>query len=742
MTNLPYPVFDYLRRDHDALSDLFAIRAANLAFQTSGSPRLTRTHEVSGSYFPCLGVRPLLGRTIGPDDDRPADANRVAVLSHAFWSTHFGQDPSALGSAVRLSGEPYTIIGVMPPEFFGVDRAAVPDLWVPLSVDADPGEVWILGRLKPGISATAARARLDPLFHQALAAQSVAFEHAPQRDRDAFLAQRLMVNPAAAGTSSVRWKYWDYSSTLKILLGLTGLVLLIACANLANLLIARSAARSRELGIRLALGAGRWRLVRQLMTENLLLSLSGGALGLLVAGWAHPLLVAFLTRDPQQVALDFRLDYRLLAFGFALSVATGVLFGLLPAVRATRSGIYGSIRQAGHLDSPAHRPWARILLAAQIGLSMILLVGAGLFARSLRNLSSADLGLQRENLLLLSVQPATATPAARQHFWQELTRRISGLPGVQSVALAGDAVFGNGGWSQTVWVGSPSQPAKDAKVSCNVTSPGFFATTGIPLLAGREFGGGDHETAPRTALVNQTFARRYFGMRNPIGQHFGDQGPSSSGRYEIVGIVGDAKYGTIREKTRPMVFYPLTQTPPRASLEVHVRTRMDPSVVVPALRREVQAIDREALLSEIRTLPAVVRAQLRQDRMFAALAGFFALLALALSSIGIYGVLAYRVARQSAEIGVRVALGAQRSDVVWLIMKETLQLLAAGAAIGVPSALAAAQLLRSLLFGLAPSDPLTLACAIAVLVAAGALASLCPALRAMSVEPAIALRAE
>ncbi|MGJ5820248.1 ADOP family duplicated permease [Paludibaculum fermentans] len=742
MTNLPYQVFEFLGRDHDALSDLFAIRSANPAFQTSGPPRLTRAHEVSGSYFPALGVRPLLGRTISPDDDRTAAANRVAVLSHAFWSVQFGQDPSALGAAVRLSGERYTIIGIMPPEFFGVDRAAVPDLWVPLSVNPDPGEVWILGRLRPGLSAASAQARLDPLFRQALQSQSAGFQHASQHDRDAFLAQRLLVNPAAAGTSTVRWTYWDYSATLKILLGLTGLVLLIACANLANLLIARSAARSRELGIRLALGAGRWRLVRQLMTENLLLALFGGALGLLVAGWAHPLMVGFLTRDPLRVALDFRLDYRLLAFGVALSVATGLLFGLLPSLRATRAGISGSIRHAGRPGSPAHRPWARILLAVQIGLSMILLVGAGLFARSLRNLGSADLGLRRDNLLLLSVQPAAAESEARRQFYQELIRRVSALAGVQSVALAGDAVFGNGGWNQTVWIESQSPPAKDAKVSMNLTGPGFFATTGIPLLAGREFGEGDHETAPRTALVNQTFARRFFGTRNPIGQHFGDLGPSSTGRYEIVGIVGDAKYGSIREKLRPMVFYPLWQSPPRASLEVHVRTRTDPAALIPALRREVQAIDGEALLGEIRNLPGVVRAQLRQDRMIAALAGFFALLALALSAIGIYGVLAYRVARQSAEIGVRLALGAQRSDVLWLIMKETLFLLAAGAAIGVPSALAAARLLRSLLFGLAPSDPLTLACAVTVLFAAGALAGIFPALRAMSVEPTVALRAE
>lgn len=742
MTNLPVPVFDYLQRDHDTLSDLFAIRATNPAFQITGMPWPARAHEVSGSYFPTLGVAPILGRTISPGDDQASAANRVAVLSHAFWSTHLGQDPSILGSSIRLSGERYTVIGIMPPEFFGVDRASVPDLWVPLSVDPDPGEVWILGRLRPGIRLASARARLDPLFRQALAARSHELQHAPRHGRDAYLAQRLIINPAAAGTSSVRWTYWDYSSTLKILLGLTGLVLLIACVNLANLLTARSAARSREIAIRLALGAGRWRVVRQLMTENLLLALSGGALGVLVARWCHPVLLGFLTRDPDSVALDFHLDFRLLGFGFALSLATAILFGLLPALRATRAGISNSIRQSGGPAGPARRTLAKALLSVQIGLSIILLFGAGLFARSLRNLSSADLGLQRENLVLLRVQPSVAAPVAGRQFWLEMSRRLSAIPGVRNVALAGDAVFGNGGWNQTIWVDRESQSAEDAKVSLNLISPGFLAATGVPLLAGRDITGDDHAASPRTALVNRTFALKFFGSRNPIGRHLGDYGPSSSRRYEIVGVIGDAKYGSVREKTRPMVFYPLSQHPPQGSLIVHVRTWTDPAALVDSLRKEIQAIDGDTLISEVRTLPAIVHAQLRQDRMFATVAGFFALLALILSAIGIYGVLAYRVARQSAEIGVRLALGAQRRDVLWLIMRESLLLLAAGAVIGVPAALAAAHLIRSLLFGLAPSDPISLTVALSVLLAAGALAGLLPALRAMSVEPTVALRTE
>ena len=735
MTNLPYPVFEYFRRDRGALSDVFAIGWSRPVLRAGGVSRRASAHEVSGSFFPSLGVQALMGRTFGPDDDRAGAANRVAVISYAFWSRQFGRDPSAVGADVHLSGERFTVVGIMPPEFFGLDRGEVPDLWVPLAVDPDPGEVWVLGRLRPGVSVERARARLEPLFQQALESLRDSFKLSPERERKKFLSQRLLVNRATEGASGVRWSYWEYSSTMKILIGLTGLVLLIACANLANLLMARSAARSREIGIRLALGAGRWRLVRQLMTENLLLALAGGALGLLVAGWGHRLLLGFLVRDPLSVALDFRLDHRLLGFGLALSVATGLLFGLMPAIRATRAGMY---RQRG----ASNLPLAKSLLAIQIGLSMVLLVGAGLAARSLRNLGAADLGLARESLLLMDVRPAAITPQARQQFWMELTRRVSGLPGVRSMALAGDAVFGNGGWSQTVWIDRPGEPAQDAKVSDNLVSPGFFATAGIPILTGREFGERDRENAPLVALVNQTFARRFFGNENPIGKRFGDRGQASSGRYEIVGVVGDAKYGSVREQTRPMVYHPLWQEPPRASFVVHVRTVSEPTALAPSLRREILAIDGEALISEVRTLPQVIRRQLRQDRMFATLASFFALLALALGAIGIYGIVAYRVAQRTAEIGVRMALGAQRGDVLWLIMRETLVLLAAGAAIGVPAALAAARLVKSLLFGLNPWDPPTIAGATAVLFAAGALAGFLPARRAASIEPTLALRSE
>jgi len=742
MTNLPYPVFSFLSQDRSVLSDVFAIRRSQPALQAGNGPEPVRAHEVSGSFFPCLGVNAVTGRTISRDDDRAGSVNRVAVLSHAFWSRRFGKDPSIVGRTMRLSGEPFTVIGIMPLDFFGVDRSDFPDLWVPLAPDPDPGEVWVLGRLRPGVGISQAKARLEPLFQQAMGSLQNTLKLWPESDRKAFLSQRLLVTRATEGTSGLRWMYWEYSYTLKILIGLTALILLIGCTNLANLLMARSAARSGEIGVRLALGAGRPRLVRQLLTENLLLSLAGGTLGMLVAALGHRLMVGLLVRDPLNVALDFRLDYRLLGFGLTLAVMTGLLFGLMPAVRATRADLSGALHRGSRQRGTAHMPLSRGLLAVQIALSLVLLVAGGLFARSLRNLGAADLGLARENLILMDIYRTGKTPEVSQRFWMRLSGQVSALPGVRSIALAGDAVFGYGGWNQTVWIPRPAQPAQDAKVSMNCVGPGFFTTVGIPIIAGREFGHRNRENTPLVALVNQTFARRFFPNENPVGKYFGDRGPASFERYEVVGVVGDAKYGSVREETPPMVFYPLWQCGQRESLVLHLRTASEPAALLPAIRREILAVDPEALVSEVRTLPQVIRKQLREDQMFAAVASFFALLALVLASIGIYGVVAYRVAHRTAEIGVRMALGAKKADVLWLIMRETIGLLAVGALIGVPAALAAARLIKTLLFGLGPSDPLTIAGATFTLVAAGALAGFLPARRAASVEPTIALRSE
>ncbi len=741
MTNFPKSFFEHLRVNHGPLSDVFAVRDSRDVLRTNSRSVEVGTNEVSGSFFQTLGVQPFIGRAITPEDDKPEGGADAAVISYAFWSREFGRSPSALGADLRLSDRHFTVVGIMPPEFFGINRGSAPDLWIPLAID-DPSQVWVMGRLRPGTSIERTRAEIEPVFRQALESHREQLKKSSERERNAFFAQRLLVNHAITGTSGVRWAFWEYQYTLKILLCLAGLVLLIACLNLANLLMARSASRSREIGIRLAMGAGRQQLIRQLMMESVLLSMAGGTLGLIAAAWGHRLLLSLLVRDPQTVALDFHLNHRLLGFGFALSLVTGLLFGVMPAIRATRAELSTSIHKLGPQAGTWSRPLAKGLLMLQIGVALVLLIGAGLFARSLRNLKTTDLGVASENLLLMDVRLAEKSVVPTQRFWMQLPTQVSGLPGVQNVALAGDAVFGNGGWNQTLWIGRPGQPSRDVRVSDNSVTPGFFATVGIPLLKGREFNERDREGSPWVAVVNQAFARRFFGNEDPIGKHFGNRGESSTGMYEIVGVVGDAKYGAVREQPRPMVFYSMWQDPPRSSYVMHVRTISEPQTLAAAVRREIEATGRDVLISDVRTLPQVIQAQLLQDRMLATLASFFAILALALGAIGIYGILAYRVSQRTVEIGVRLAVGAQKGDVLWLVMRETFVLLLAGAAIGLPSALLAARLVKTQLFALVPSDPVTIAVSSVVLFAAGALAGYIPARRAASVEPMWALRSE
>jgi predicted permease len=490
----------------------------------------------------------------------------------------------------------------------------------------------------------------------------------------------------------------------------------------------------------MAIGAGPRRIFRQLLTENLVLGLLGGAVGLLIAASGHRLLVAFLAGDVQRVSLNFRVDEHVLAFSLAMSLLTGLLSGMLPALRAAREGFLPVVHSASHLRGATRLPFARKLLAAQVALSLMLLIGAGLFVRSLRNLATTDLGLARQNLVLMRVDPSLSRSIRdRREFWMQLTERLATLPGVRSVSLAGDAVFGNGGWNTTIWTRQPDGAEHDAHVPFNIVGPGFFETVQIPFLTGREFGWQDQGKSPPVAVVNRAFARKFFADENPVGQRFGSAGPGSSGQIEIVGIIADAKYGDLREQPQPMFYLPLFQHLEERPYEVHARTAGDPTAVIGAIHREIQAIDQDISIDQVRTINEVILGLLQHDRMFAFLASAFGLLALLLTSIGIYGVVAYQVTRRTGEIGIRMALGAQRSDVLWMVMRETLLVLAAGAVLGLPAAVAAARVLRSLLFALGPSDPATIVCATATLVGAGALAGFLPARRAASLSPMDAL---
>jgi predicted permease len=513
--------------------------------------------------------------------------------------------------------------------------------------------------------------------------------------------------------------------------------------NVANLLMARSAARAREIGVRLAIGAGRWRIFRQLLTENLLMALLGGVVGLLVAAWGHRTLVAFLMGGTQGGPLNFRLDGRVLGFTLAASILTGILSGILPALRAGSRDLAAAIKDSLQLRGSTRLPFARKLLTLQVALSLVLLIGAGLFVRSLKNLGSTDLGLSRENLVLMTVDPSPSKSIHdHQQFWRQMTERLRTLPGVVSVSLGGNAVFGDGWWNNAIWVRQSDGAEQESRVAFNVVGPGFFNTVGIPLLAGREFAEMDDANSPRIAVVNRAFGRKFFGDDNPVGKRFGNGGAGSSSQIEIVGVIGDAKYGDLREEPDPMFYLPLFQNFQDRSYYVHARMAGNPSAVIAAMRREIQAMDPDISIYRARTINEVVDRLLQHDRMFAVLASVFGLLALALTSIGVYGVVAYQITRRAGEVGIRLALGAQRRDVLWMFMREMLMVLAAGAAIGLPAALAVGHTLRSLLFGLEPFDPMTIIWATLTLVAVGALACFLPARRATKVDPMVALRYE
>jgi predicted permease len=742
MTNLPYAVFEHLQKNTSALSGILAWTSDGRTLRARNDSERVVVHGVSGSFFSALEVAPLLGRPIDPNDDR-SGANKVAVLSYSFWSRRFGRDASMLGATVRLDDAPYTIVGVMGPNFFGVDPSQLPAMWVPLPPDTKSGEVWVLGRLKPRISIPQAHAQLDPLFQQALDYLRPEMAQWPAHDREAFLAQKLVINRAATGTSGLRWEYWEYSSTLKILFGMTALVLLITCANLAALLMARSVARSREIGIRTVLGATRGRIIRQLLTENLLWALLGGIGGLLVAVWGHQLILSFLVGNTQESPLNFHLDQRVLGFALVMSVLSGVLAGILPALTAVRRDLIPTIQQASHLNAGTRLPFARNLLTLQVALSLMLLIGAGLFVRTLRNLASANLGVAREDLLLMTVDAgSTKSIPQQQAFWNELIQRVAALPGVRSVSLAGDAVFGNGGWNETIWLRQPDGSNHDAQVADNVVGPGFFETVGIPLLAGREFCGQDQENSPRVAVVNLAFARKFFHQENPIGRRFGDLGPNSGSGIEIVGVIADAKYRDARQQPPPMFYRPLAQNFDKRPYELHVRTAVKPSTEITAIRREIQAIDGAASVYDTRTIEQVVGDSLQHDRMFALLASAFGLLALVLTSVGIYAVMAHQVARRTAEIGIRMALGADRRDILWMTLRDSLKVVAIGVALGLMAAWAASRLIASALYGLSAHDPaITAVAAFSILVVTGA-AALLPARNAARLDPMVALKRE
>lgn len=783
--SLSYPMYRDLRDRNQVFSGMLCRFATALSMSHGNQTDRVSAELVSGNYYDVLGVKAAAGRLLTPEDDRLPGAGTVAVLSHDFWQSRFSGDRSIVGQTVRLNGQPMTVVGVAQPGFHGVDLGFNPQVMVPVTMKKQMTPNWddleqrrtrwvqVFGRLKPGVDEAQAKASLQPIFKTIISqeVQEPAFRTASKYTKDQFLKASLDLLPGGQGRPQFRERF---TRPLTVLMAIVGLVLLIACANVANLLLARATARQREMAVRLALGAKRSRLVTQLLTESLLLSLCGGAAGLALAYWLDWYLLSLLPQGGAPLPIHPTPDLRVFAFTFLISVLTGVVFGLVPALQGTRTKLAHTLKdQAGSVTGTGAMGFRKGLVIAQVALSLLLLIGAGLFIRSLQNLRSLDPGFRTSHLVSFAVDPALngySRPNTRT-FLRNLQQTLEGLPGVQSVALSRVRLLDGDRSDSTVTVeGYQAKDGEDMNPWVNTVSPGYFATLNIPLVAGREFRPADERTmiledidwtrpdfeqqrerleaqvkgSPKYALVNESFAKRYFGSAQAaVGRHFGFGGnPGTKIDVEIVGVAKDTAYRNLRDEIPRQVFTSYLQADRISGMNVYVRTVQEPEQVFRAIRAAVKNLDGSLPVFDLRSIEEQIDCSLLTERMIAMLSAAFGLVATLLATVGLYGVMAYTVARRSREIGIRMALGAFRGNVLWLVMKEVLLLVGVGLAIGLPAAWGLSQFVQSQLFGVPPTDPLTLAAATALLLGVAALAGFLPANRAAGIDPVHVLRYE
>jgi predicted permease len=739
-----YPDYLDFRDQADAFTGLAAFEdtVANLTF--GGEAERLRGQAVTGNYFSVLGVRPAAGRTLLPADDA-GGAPQVVVISHGLWRRRFNSDRGLVGTGLMLDGRTYTLVGVAAENFKGTRLGPTsPDFWVQLarpdtaSPDARGNRgIDIVGRLRDGVTLEQAQEQVSAV------AARLAREYPdtnmgtlgrPDEPRPVTVTPETRLGPQRQKA------VWAVSA---VLLAVVTCVLLIACANVANLMLVRASTRGREMAVRLALGAGRLRLVRQLLTESLCLALAGGAAGLLIARWTADLLPTFFPRD-DAAALDFSLDWRVIAFTASVSLLSGAFFGLTPALRATRPDLVPALKDAGGAPVGGRRRLSltNALVVAQVALSLVLLVGAGLFIRSLLKAVSADLGFTTENVLVarLDLRGEEAEAGKGQLFYRELQERVGALPGVRSVGLARIVPLSGGGMRRgTIIEGYEPRPGEDVEINMNVVSPGYFGTVGIPLAAGRDFGAQDVKGGPGVVIVNEEFARRYFSDGSPLGKRLriDSEGPF----LEVVGVARDSKYRNLREDPLPFFYVPLAQNyaPGMALL---VRTEVAPAAVAPLIRAEVQGLNKSVPVFGVGTLEGHLAAALATERMLALLLSLFGGAALLLAAVGIYGVISYAVVRRTREIGVRMALGARARDILRMVVGQGMSIVFAGGALGLALALALTRVLRSMLYGVSATDPLTFGMIAVLLTAVALLACYVPARRATRIDPLAALRHE
>jgi predicted permease len=755
--------FEGLRDRTRTFSGMFAAQSEldrHNASVDGNPPEEIKTRLVSGGYFSVLGATALAGRTFTAADERGPGSAPYAVISYAFWQRRFNGASTALGSPLRIAKANLTIVGVAQPHFLGESVGEAPDVWIPLDMQplVMPGRMWlqddpghiaekvmwlhVIGRLKPGVSRQQAQANVDVVFKQILSEE---FSKLSQSEPD-ILKQNLKLHDAGTGVSSLRG---DFSDPLYVLMGVVGLVLVIACANVANLLLARATSRQKEMGVRLALGASRARIVRQFLTESLMLSIGGGLVGALFAVFGVRLLIRMVQDSPDAMMLDVRPDLRVLLFTVGVCLATGLVFGFAPAWRSAGVNISGTLKEAGRglTGSASRMGLGRLLVIGQVALSVMLLIGAGWFLRTLNNLQSVNLGYPRERLVLVRVDLLSAGYAGERLpvVYNELRDRLARVPGVEAVTYSENGLFSGSESGDRITVeGYTPKKRQDAHARFDEVGPDYFRVVGIPVKLGRDISPRDGESAESVCVVNEAFTKFYFGTGNPIGKHVTDEFPDTRKTFTIVGVARDARDQSLRHEIDRRFYLSALQplggfTP---FLNYEVRTSADPSRVMQAARREVLAFDPAIPIGSIKTMDALIDDKVRQERVIAQLSTVFGGLALLLAAIGLYGVLSYAVAQRTGEIGIRMALGAQRGSVVGMILRQTGILIAIGLAAGVPASLACARLVRSTLFGLKPADPLTLACALGVMLVVAAVSGYLPPRRASRVDPLVALRHE
>ncbi len=737
-----YPNYKDFRDRTDVFAGLIAYRFAPLSLSHDGINERLWGYTVTGNYFEVLGLKPALGRLISWDDDRTRGAHPVTVISHQCWQQRFGGNPAILGKEVIVNGRNFSVIGVAPPGFVGTEIIAAPEMWFPMMMQAQlemgfdwldergVENVFVQGSLKPGVSVAQAQAALD-----AVAAQLAREFPNNNEGRRALVTQPGLMN------GSMRTPVLGFVSVLMIVVGL---VLLLACANLANLLLARATERRREMAVRLAMGAGRFRLVRQLLMESILLACGGGVLGCLLAWWLTSLAAAY--KPPMDVPANFafNLDQRVLLFAFALSIVTGIVFGLLPALQATKTNLVSALKDEASFGTYRSSWLKNSLIVFQVALSLVLLIGGGLMVRALQQAETIPLGFEPQNTIMVSfdlrLQGYESGPGREAE--KRLLERVRALPGVKAAGIADIVPVDLHISSSSVFIEGQSleRTANTPRALSNRVSPGYFAAMQTRLVQGREFTEQDNEQSPRVVIVNETFARRFWPNESALNKRFRFGSPTAP-LLEIIGVAQDGKYAGLNEEPKSFVFRPLWQAQLNSSSLI-VRAEMEPQQLIAAVRREVQELDARLPIASTKTMTEHMSFALLPARLAASVLGSFGLLALALAAIGLYGVMAYSVAQRTRELGIRIALGAQVKDIHKLVIGQGVKLALVGIGIGFAISFGVMRLMKNLLFGVSATDPLTFVAIGCVLLVVALLACYLPARRATKVDPLIALRTE